>query len=155
MRRDPDAPSWLVRVIASVLESDVRSTILRSAAMVALACGLFALGAAFLFGGSGLWKALVLLAVVLVLRAAWDLYELDAALAASMAGSLVFGAMAFGAAANQSDLPSGDASLLGRMIAFAVVSALLALVALWRARLALRAEQADASARRSENVDGS
>lgn len=135
MAHDPDAPSWLVRLIASFIESEVRSTLLRAWAMVVASAALFALAPYFLRGGSDVWKALVLLAVALVIRAAWDLYELDGALCASVLGATAFGGMALGAFSNLSDR---DPSLEWRLVGFIAVAAVLLVVGALRTRRLLR-----------------
>ena len=113
----------------------VHSILLRAAAMLIAACLLVYLALLLAADPQGrLWQGLVVLAIALVVRAVYELWELDGWLA----GATVFGATFAGMAAGAwSNLP-GDPSLLERMWGFVAVAVVAGIIAGWRVHVAIR-----------------
>jgi hypothetical protein len=118
----------------------VHSILVRAVAMLIAACFLSFLALDLLVadespsGQGRLWQGLVVLAIALVVRAVYELWELDGWLA----GATVFGAMFAGMAAGAwSNLP-GDPSLLERMWGFVAVAVVAGIIAGWRVGVAVR-----------------
>lgn len=85
-------------------------------------------------GGHPLWHGLVLLAVVLAIRASYELWELDAALSLASVVALAFAAIALAASQNV----ARDPSLTTRVWVFAAIAAGAGALAAWRGVVAAR-----------------
>lgn len=85
-------------------------------------------------GGHPLWHGLVLLAVVLAIRASYELWELDAALSLASVVALAFAAIALAASQNV----ARDPSLTTRVWVLAAIAAGAGALAVWRGVVAAR-----------------
>ncbi len=132
-----------------------KTVLLRALGMLIGGLSLLVLGAATVSLESRLWMAPTLLGVVLLIRIAYDLYELDGLLAGATLLGLALSAMGVAALQSLSEgtaahapswrqlSPDESASLELRALLFLALGLAAAALAGWRAIRALRAERSE------------
>ncbi len=130
-----------------------KSILLRSVGMLIGGLSLLVLGGATVSLESRLWMAPTMLGVVLLMRMAYDLWELDGPLSAASVVALALLGMALAAFRNLADdvgapaeqwphLSSEESSSLAiRAWAFLVLGLVASAIACWRVVLVMRAER--------------